>query len=225
MKPPSSPRAAFSLPELMVALLIVAILSLLGFGVMRSSRESTKNSKCISNLRMCGIALLSHAADHSGRSLTAFMPLNAKGYENDPQKGYLWHQQLKRKQYLPDLAPVVCPSFPPYQWSDNTPMRAYGLRRQPSPYFNEPAFILQKIAHPSRHIILADSSKVGAWVGQQYYLEIMYSAADKIHARHHSKANIFFADGSVRALSREEIVDLNDGWVSSHVDLTDYQLP
>ena len=52
--------------ELLVVLTIMAVLSVLGFGVIRSGVASAKQAQCLNNMRQIGVALTSYAGDHNG---------------------------------------------------------------------------------------------------------------------------------------------------------------
>lgn len=99
-------------------------------------------------------------------------------------------------------------------------MMNYGMRRVNATRY-EPT-ILQKISTPGSYVLLADSSKPGTWVGQSYYITHPGNSQDTFHPRHDKRANVCFLDGSIRPLTKEEILALNDGWISSSIDTTDY---
>jgi len=56
--------AGFTLIELLVVIAIIAILAAILFPVFAQARESARLTKCVSNMRQIGLALLSYASDH-----------------------------------------------------------------------------------------------------------------------------------------------------------------
>jgi prepilin-type N-terminal cleavage/methylation domain-containing protein/prepilin-type processing-associated H-X9-DG protein len=57
----------FTLVELMVSVVIVAVLATLGAVVANSVKVRAQEARCLSNLRNIGVALHLHAQDHGGR--------------------------------------------------------------------------------------------------------------------------------------------------------------
>ncbi len=62
-----SHRRGFTLLEIMVSLVVVAILVAVGIQAASHAVMAAQRSTCQSNLRQLGIALLGHAAEHHGR--------------------------------------------------------------------------------------------------------------------------------------------------------------
>ncbi len=62
-------RNGFSLVELLVALVILAILVKLGLSTFGDLREKSAASRCIANLRNIGSGLMAFGADHNGRTM------------------------------------------------------------------------------------------------------------------------------------------------------------
>ncbi|HWL53314.1 MAG TPA: prepilin-type N-terminal cleavage/methylation domain-containing protein [Chthoniobacteraceae bacterium] len=205
---------AFSTPEMLVVIAIGAVLMMLAVPVYQAFHQKGKDTQCISNLRQCGLSVLSHANDHNGNSVVAYIPPGEE-YDGHPQAGKMWHMFLHEKGYIRDMRIMVCPAFAPHRWTGTTKVsQTYGLRRNMGEIRYQPVLKIGRSDRLSTHVLLADSSKTGTWVGQDYYLELEASGSksDRIHTRHGHRANIFFADGSLRALTAEEIVDLEDGW-------------
>lgn len=74
----SGHRRAFSLIELLVALMVVATLSLLTAGVANRASEAAKGTKEIANLRAIGQSLHSYVADNAQRLPPVITPTAAK---------------------------------------------------------------------------------------------------------------------------------------------------
>lgn len=223
-------KLGFTMIEMLVTIGMIAILAALLVPAVMSMTESAKMGKCVANLRGCGSAILSQAADSSGRlvlpwasasgaDLAAFPQL-----QGHPQSGLTWFQYLNQLGYISDLKVTVCPSFYPYTYrkaTGNQSMMTYGMRRANATRY-EP-IMLQKVSTPSSYALLADSSKPGTWTGQNYYITYPGNSQDTFHVRHNQRANIFFLDGSVRPMNKDEIVNgLKDGWSGTSVDTKDY---
>lgn len=83
-----SSRNAFTLIELLTVIAIVGILAAILIPVVGSVRESARGSKCLSNLRQIGTAIVVYSEDIDGRIL-------ASRFED--QNGVLrhyWHREL-----------------------------------------------------------------------------------------------------------------------------------
>ncbi len=59
-------RAAFTLVELLVVIVIVAVLAGMLFPVFARAREKARRASCASNLRQIGLSYLAYAADYDG---------------------------------------------------------------------------------------------------------------------------------------------------------------
>lgn len=209
----------FTLIELLIVIAVVAILLAMLFPLVSSFMDRARSARCVSNLRAIGHALFAHAAEHDGKTLTAFDldPVTAVA-------GNMWPDALRTQGYLTlaeEKKIMVCPTYAPYQYSSvGYSTRAYGLRRISEPWDRrfEPAFTAAKVSKPASYIVLADSV-MASTKNQFYYLDYPGFAAkpDQIHLRHNNKANIFFGDGSVRSLGKQDILDLGDGWNSNAI--------
>lgn len=69
MKSAPRPRrpAGFTLVELLAVIAIVGVLAAITIVAVGHARKSAQSSRCVSNLRQLGIAVLARAADHKGQ--------------------------------------------------------------------------------------------------------------------------------------------------------------
>jgi len=195
--------------EVLVALTIVVLVVAFAWPALASLRERLNDAKCVASLRATGQAILAHATDHNGQSVLAYYDPSRSSI---PDQGEYWHQRLRREGYLDaSRKNLVCPSFRPHRYdtaNSSAGMYTYGLRKEGY----APAVSLANVEKPASYILLADSYAPST-DSQFYYIGWPGAGnAQKFHLRHAGKANIFFADGSVRPLSADEILALNDGW-------------
>lgn len=65
-------RAAFTLTELLTVIAIISLLAALLSPALKNARELARQSKCVSNLRQLGAAVMMYADDNNGRMLCGF---------------------------------------------------------------------------------------------------------------------------------------------------------
>lgn len=212
-------KAAFSLIELLVVIVIGGMLIALCIPAISKFKTHANTVRCTSNLKTIGQVLFAYASDHNGKTVTAF--------EVDPVTavaGNMWPDALRTQGYLTlaeERKIMACPAYSPYKYSAvGFSTLAYGLRRISTPWENrfDPAYTAGKAPKPSSYVLVADSIDPAA-KRQFYYLDYpgMPAKPNQIHLRHSGKANILFGDGSVRPLSKQEILDLGDGWTQNGI--------
>ena len=79
-------RRAFTLTEVLIVLIIVAVVTTISFPVFASAREQVVKFKCLANERQLGIAMQQYLADWNDDYPTS----------NSPQPGSSWGLQLYR---------------------------------------------------------------------------------------------------------------------------------
>lgn len=109
-------RIAFTLTELLIVIVIIAILAALLFSVFGRITARSRTAECVSNLRQVGASILAYTGDHDGVLPPAWMR-KSKGAQYDQY----WPGILVAGKYLtapssPDIAQVptksvlLCPA-------------------------------------------------------------------------------------------------------------------
>ena len=206
----------FTLIELLVVIAIIAILAAILFPVFAKARDKARQTRCINNLKQCGMAFSMYAQDYDGW-------VHYYGY---PGPGYLsevWSGILYKNDYVKSLDVFVCPSWKPNYWLNKNDLRnfnTYGFNYRQVEFLtkyyymstvsggNWRYFNIYKVDKPAQFILLADSLGVdgSATVGnRQAYMFSLSSGEARIHIRHNGLASIAFVDGHVAACDKAMI--------------------
>jgi prepilin-type N-terminal cleavage/methylation domain-containing protein/prepilin-type processing-associated H-X9-DG protein len=211
--PPARSRTAFTLIELLVVIVIIAILAALLFPVFGRARKSADNAKCMNNMRQLGAALTTMIGDQAPR-------LSVHYY--DGSKEMTWSSDLVDKAYLTaDVMKKVarCPSLAtPAKQLDNYKFFCYGLNRLATlTSVSDPVVKWDRkintmtLPKASSAAILGDSVLRPDWdKGYQWLFFGIGTWGDGgiVHVRHSGRANLFFLDGHIEALTPDQIRSL-----------------
>lgn len=105
-EPPHHASAAFSLLELTLAISVIAAVTLLALGGMRSLSAKSATMQCLSNLKTLHTGAMAYAGDHQGE-----MPVDRENLST----GSSWYMALA-KGYVPHpgwrktRSPYICPA-------------------------------------------------------------------------------------------------------------------
>ena len=199
-------RFGFSLIELLVVVAIVAVLVGVMVPIVTAAKESSRQTKCISNLKQLISAWLLYADDNSGRACPSYY------FDSESNTEYAWDFVLRWSSSPPDytFGPIArytrnhqinsCPSFIGNGWG--RPYTGYAYNATyigGDPAFGTAPCVVSQIVRPSHKVVFADGG-FGNPVNGQNYLRApsdpLFSAG-KIHFRHNGFANIAYADGRV----------------------------
>ena len=94
-------RWNFTLVELLVVIVIIAILASMLLPALAASRDKAKEIKCASNLKQIGLCWEMYVADYQ-----CYMPqIAGLGDVN-----IMWHTVFLQKQYIKNMAIMACPA-------------------------------------------------------------------------------------------------------------------
>lgn len=208
---------AFTLVELVVAIGIVAVLSMILFGVGQRARKQGNQVVCVTNLKQISVASAAYGSDHQGQ-----WPENGVNAPSTTNEIFLesllpYFQRIpKRSDSDFFKSPFICPGdrvdTPDNQYfykgvylarsrglsygqngnlHDTTAKRSVGLTRGSVRY---PAQLVLYMDFPA-HYVMSDAR----------LREAGKDRLARLKERHGSRANAAFADGSVRPVVIDEI--------------------
>jgi len=236
-----SPRAAFSLVELLAVIAVVAILAALLLPAVTQGMVSAREATCTGNLRQMYAAFLYYLQDHEGQ----FFPwMERRGGQNlwfwglETGPGAEGTRQIDRSQarlapYLGADTVETCPDFPyrstQFKRKFETSTYGYGLN----------VFLIQGqpeqvgsgvdrwsgVERPDATIAWADAVQVNRFqapaspsnpmLEEWYYIANRTYELPTTHFRHGGKVNAVFCDGSVRSLAPQRLLGFCDGRVGA----------
>ncbi len=206
-------RAAFTITELMVAVVVIAVLAVVLFSASQSARRQSDRVQCISHLRQISAASISYGSDFRGA-----WPLN----EINGDTGNLVFMEsllpyfggiAKRGEPGFRRSPFICPaeraSGPDtqYQYEGVYVVRSRGLSYAQNSYLQATAAkrkvgLRSQVSLPGELALYMDFPR-------HYLMEsgrLLETARQaELRERHGEAANVAFADGSVRAVKLHTI--------------------
>jgi prepilin-type N-terminal cleavage/methylation domain-containing protein/prepilin-type processing-associated H-X9-DG protein len=209
----------FTLVELLVVISIIGILATLAIPAASRWAEAGKSSKCISNLRQCGVAMRAYAADNNG---VIVMIQNGT-----PQAS--WGGVLFTGGYLQDPNVMLCPSRAPFKANSSSFSNLnataissiYGASLDDIDRYTQGTGspIVRKlqaniIDKPSEYILLGDSIRgrpgSSSSTSPQRNVIRRQEVGDSgyFQLRHGNKGNVIMADGSCKTLDAAEYARL-----------------
>lgn len=207
----------FTLTELLVAMVIVAILATVIISGLGAVREIAERTKCASNIRQVSAALLMYANGNGGNMPSVIGNVTGSG------AGRTWARALLDEELIPKSEIFACPldtasiqisaanGLIPCSYAMAIPVLAPGMilsAPRNIHTIDNPAIAYMLLEWPGRY---ASDAPNGAW--WKHVDEHKYAAQDLIadnqrvivSTRHpHGARHFSFMDGHVQYLSKEE---------------------
>ena len=197
-------RYGFTLIEILVVIAIIGILSAILFPVFSSVRESGRMAVCSSNLKQIGVAIRLYANDNRG-----FYPPVVP-----PGNNCAWADRLTAYLKTPEV--FVCPSDEVGEFRPGCPtpdpavlppVSYVGSYSPTHPYFigslNE-----SRVRAPATLVLVVDGDGVSVTPGGTPLTSTDDLIKRRVSNRHNDGSNCLFADGHVKWLALENMLDL-----------------
>jgi prepilin-type processing-associated H-X9-DG protein/prepilin-type N-terminal cleavage/methylation domain-containing protein len=219
---PRRSAAAFTLIELLTVIAIIGILAAILIPTVGAVREKAKSTKCVSNLRQWGTAVISYANDSRGN-----YAIQERYKTNDGSEGnWYWYQFLRPMVYGKYLGAVengmgMCPSQETRPGASSIDSAGYMLAR-PSVEIggapiNSMVIPLFKVRTPSRFVLMTErayTADLSPVTGSDFESPQLSNSNARNNAqgfiRHSGKMNTLWADGHVSKTVYSG--DLASGW-------------
>jgi prepilin-type N-terminal cleavage/methylation domain-containing protein/prepilin-type processing-associated H-X9-DG protein len=186
------PHRAFTLIELLAAILIIGILAAILIPVAGAIRNKARETRCLSNLKNAGMAFYNYQAENRDRFPPACKLINGKWEAFDTLLGYtdataeLLHCPLDEIPRVRDLRPRS------YAMNDPLWQREF-----------QPGVSLSDMDNPSRTILLSEWFVEGNTTGSESYCDLG-DPGTPAHANG-SAHNILWYDGHTSRLPKNQL--------------------
>lgn len=207
MNLPPRPAAAFTLLQLLVALAVIAVLTVLLLPVHQAMRQRTFALQCTNHLKQWGVATAIYQQEHQGK-----FPVSAPW--GDGKRWYHSEAPLVKILYQGSLSPQQtvrwnkgydingCPAHSDAPYGKHSTLRyySYAMNRDLPAIYQR----ISQIANPAKVAYIIDAreaSPVAIFMAANYKNLIGY--------KHQGHANVLFVDGHVEAIKefrREHVV-------------------
>lgn len=205
-------NAAFTLLEILLAGVVVAVLLALLFPLGGAMRQRALDQRSLQHLRQIGTALTAFIGENSG----SIMPRAYNANAVPPGQRRFWTATLYHRGYLTDKRVYYDPRFTPFGPDDNATTKriedgtpaTYGMRDWVKPGevihgdYTRVAKKVSIISSPSDFFIVADSYW-SAWQTQGYGISPGASSANLVRLDKAGFAGALFLDGHVERKPRE----------------------
>lgn len=216
---------AFTLIELLVVIAIIAVLAAMLLPALSKVKETSKRTKCSSNIKQVGQNMVLYANDFKGHMPRADKIRNVQGTANEAY----WMDRIAQDYRVPKYgiynltmrvedSVYYCPSHDKLQFTSQTLRTSYGTNEYATGYapigYKPPSvkggtwlyrewvpYGTEKF--PSRQNLLAEDCGASEYSPTNLWVSDTYDAnkTSALHFRHEKKMNLLFMDlhGEVRA--------------------------
>lgn len=231
----------FTLLEILAVMGVIGILIALLFPVLGKMKEPMNASRCISNLKTIGGAVLQYAAENQGEFPVSRLQYTTDANGNKKTVPFL-PDLLNQKEYLPlkNLNKIWwCPGD--QERPANMRKHSYGVNQrlggdyatvntwdgQPNPRYDSRYATLQGVEKPLSQVMYiidyVDKGDSGKWssvvTGTRWPMAEGSEKENVPNARvdftrHSQQANALFLDGSVRSFTFEDLVGTGNHYIT-----------
>jgi prepilin-type N-terminal cleavage/methylation domain-containing protein/prepilin-type processing-associated H-X9-DG protein len=210
-------RTGFTLVELLVVIVIVAVLCTLAFLGTMKTREKARGVACASNLRQIGVAMIAYAADNNGQ----LPPLEDRTAAGDKLKG-IWPKIVSDGGHLERVIDKngvlgcgagvwACPGCTIVQTNYNGYGAVEGtvLKVKKASVPDSGSLRLAQIEDPARTWLVGDTANSSSDLRTGWYAiwanPSKWSGGHTPAARHGGKVNVCMVDGHIEALTMKQL--------------------
>ena len=211
--------AGFTLTELLVVILIIAVLAAIGFPVANKMKAHAARTQCMTQLRTWGHAIAGLAADNDGKIEWEPWPsIGTNPLQYSPYVSYWTGDSNDRSGFAAQLQQRNCPAVPwkpvpgrpnsPVTYAMIQPVGVSGVGISGRAERGESsAYPASRIKRPSRFMLMIDATGSGYTVSTpaQFQSKVKPLTQPGSGSRHKQSVNALFADYSVRSMTWGEI--------------------
>ena len=212
--------AGFTLPEVLIVIVIIAVLAAIMLVLVRGMRERAQAAVCAQNLKQIGIGLHAYISENNGRFPNGRAHVSWLRDDSNNSLGLSWYdaaaKNLGRENYskkfndpaadpLPDV--FCCPSghgkpyHPAWPYTGDYAANLY-LGQE-----NHKVLTMSAVKNPSSTPYVQDTVRQNNFGANIYSSGFSRDSDFAFAARHGGKGNILWVDGHVSSLTYEEYMN------------------